>query len=148
MFIFEGPDGAGKSVLAKMLARKSEYTYLHGTHTDPSDLKWYLYTIQSGTVTDRTFISEIIYSKVLNRKCRVNEKEIRIIERMIQNAIIFYVTAPIEIILERAFNRGESFLTREQLVQVHAEYENYFKSKYGKFNIIKVEPYLLDLNII
>ena len=134
--LIEGPDGAGKSSLAKLM---SNGVYIHGSYSDPVSMARYFKQLMPKTIVDRSFISEIIYSKVLGRPSRIShEDENYLLSALIYTkAVVMYCTAPFKVVERRAFERGEDYVTTEQLKQIHELYEEYFIRK--NISHIKIE---------
>lgn len=73
--ILEGCDGVGKSTIAEMLAEKHGCDILHMTAWGPKNYTSYLHRYdQTGLVSDRSFISEMVYSRVLGRDSKVTDE--------------------------------------------------------------------------
>lgn len=126
--LIEGPDGSGKTTIAKILSKQFNLPYVHGTYTDPSTFKFYNEQLAvTKAVIDRSFISELIYSKVLGRKPRINKFEADALLRVVEEkCLLIYCDASYELIVDRAFARGEDFVNQEQLKTIYNEYEEYF----------------------
>lgn len=72
-YIVEGPDRAGKTTYAKKLVNKYGLEYEHLSHKDDRSAKFYLQKLNDrNKVYDRLFISEYVYSKVLERETDVD----------------------------------------------------------------------------
>ena len=76
-----GIDGAGKTTLVKNVEKLTRYQTQH--YCKPSSQfgfkSNYVYNLQSqcDVIFDRFFVSELIYSKVLERECRIKEEDLR-----------------------------------------------------------------------
>lgn len=86
LIILEGPDGAGKSTLARNLSAMLGADIVHfGKDSETFSLATeYISIILSSQhrnlIIDRLWISEIIYSKIMRGgNCRLSEKEIKVI---------------------------------------------------------------------
>ena len=72
--IIEGCDGVGKSTLVESLAEKYGCDILHMTSWGPKTYTSYLHRYdQDGIISDRSFISEKVYSKVFNRPSEISD---------------------------------------------------------------------------
>ena len=78
-FILEGCDGVGKSTLAEVIAHRVSADVVHLTRHSPCDVKSCMSRIVSAVpyVMDRSYISEIVYSKVFGRTCMLKEADIK-----------------------------------------------------------------------
>lgn len=76
--ILEGCDGVGKSTLAEALAHRIGADVVHLTRYSPCDVKSCMSRIVSNVpyVMDRSYISELVYSKVFNRACVLSEADV------------------------------------------------------------------------
>lgn len=85
--IIEGCDGTGKSSVALKLAEIYEENILHMTRWGKKNFRSYFnqYSQVEPFISDRSFISEIVYSKVFNRDCGINDDEIDDLFRLLQN---------------------------------------------------------------
>lgn len=78
--IIDGVDGTGKSTLSKIIGEEFNLQIQH--YHAPSDhfgfYDNYMYNLENNnnTVFDRFFLSEIAYSKFLNRECYIKDHEI------------------------------------------------------------------------
>lgn len=79
--IIDGNDGVGKTTLAKRIAKDLDIkSYIHLTNKDPKDFIFYRTLLDKHNVIfDRSFLSEPIYSQVLNRKSEIGLREINLL---------------------------------------------------------------------
>ena len=77
--ILEGCDGVGKSTLAEVIAHRVGADVVHLTRHSPCDVKSCMSRIVSAVpyVMDRSYISEVVYSKVFGRTCALKEADIK-----------------------------------------------------------------------
>ena len=78
-FILEGCDGVGKSTLAEVIAHRVGADVVHLTRHSPCDVKSCMSRIVSAVpyVMDRSYISEVVYSKVFGRTRVLKEADIK-----------------------------------------------------------------------
>ena len=70
--ILEGPDGIGKSTISNYLLSIYDFDYKHNISEDPNTLNYYLEQIKKeNCIMDRSSISELIYSFIYKRNCRM-----------------------------------------------------------------------------
>lgn len=139
LIIVEGPDGAGKTSFAMMLAERFNLRYVHGTYSDPVTFEWCMAQLKMDCVLDRSFISEIIYAPITGRECRINALEATLLKDFLlkHEVPIFYCTGSIKTLKERAFNRGEDYISQQQLALITISYRDYFED--CGLNVIKSE---------
>jgi len=129
MIVLEGPDGAGKSTLAAILKEITGYSLVSNSYKDPCDFLWFSKQLErKDTIFDRTFISEVVYSKAMNKEIRLKEKEIYLLQRQLikRKAVVLYCTNQNSLLKDRAFERGEGYVDKNQLVAASDLYEEYF----------------------
>ena len=81
IIVVDGPDGCGKSTLAKRLAHELDFEYRHTWQppcTDGNPFKHYLDILikymMEDVVLDRGVLDELVYPKILNRPTNVTKK--------------------------------------------------------------------------
>lgn len=131
--IIEGPDGAGKSTLAKKIADTFNLKIIHSGKDDLNNLAYYakLLTDNPNAVFDRFYFSEIVYGNALrNGKLRLTQHEINQLQLLLEmrDVIIFYVTNTKEVLTDRMLDCGETYLPAERLDDIMEGYENLFNS--------------------
>lgn len=92
--ILDGPDGVGKSTLAKKLQEEFNIdSYIHLTGKDPRDYAFYKTMLgKTDVIFDRSFMSEPIYSSVLEREqCLTHEELQDLYEIVDKNGIIVII---------------------------------------------------------
>lgn len=73
--IVEGADQQGKTTLCNLLKEKLGYDVVHyGKPADDFDFH-VDYFLQDNTISDRNFLSEIVYSRINNRESRIKGPE-------------------------------------------------------------------------
>ena len=129
ILILDGPNGCGRTTLAKKLAERYGYEYQKDARIEDRDLKGYqrymklACTVKQNTVQDRFHWSETVYPvlKKDGRKPLLTWQQ-QHIERILANrgALIIYCSASDEFIKRTYENRGETFITFEQMPQEKA----------------------------
>jgi len=147
LIIFEGPDGAGKSTIAAIIASFLKVPIINNSYKDPCDYDWFKHQLEKhSTIIDRTFISEIVYSKVKGRVSNLTPGGIASLQDICvqRNHLIVYCTGSPELIIERAFSRGEDYVNEKELIEVIDGYEFYFEhvAKPRGLNFIKVNSFM------
>jgi len=132
IIILEGPDGSGKTTLAKQIARQTGYTYEHRSKPENEEEKArmmgeYIQMCKSkqNIIVDRCWYSEMVYGKVMRDQSYIDYPQMYELERMLakNGAIIIYCTAPTAALWMRATKRGEDYITcREDFNAICEEY--------------------------
>lgn len=107
--ILEGPDGAGKSTLANILAYKYGLDICHCTAKDPNDFAFYNESVRKDNIVwDRHTVGELIYPKIFNRKQNISTEDARIVlwNAKQLNTKIFVLTEDPLLLQKRLLLRG------------------------------------------
>lgn len=128
LYIFEGPDGAGKSTTVEHLAQSyrlagQKVAVAHLTFNESLELQWFeaRQLVEGGeydvVIMDRSPESELCYGPVLRDKVRGSADEWTTWyqwSRLHDAVKIVLMDNPSDLVA-RAFERGESYLSRYQL---------------------------------
>lgn len=131
--ILEGPDGAGKSTLARQLAAEvPDCELLH--RGPPKDhllteyeqpLIDYLPGEGRNIVCDRWHLGEWVYPQVLNRESTATPVLRHHIEMFLhaRGAVIVYVTQPVTTLMRRLEDRGDDLIGAKHVIRLRQLYE-------------------------
>lgn len=108
----DGPDATGKSTLTSRYVDSYDSAFRHLDASDPNDYEFHHNLIESPemTVFDRFMISEVIYSTIYKRPCKLNIDELWTLWNQImmsQSLYIILYTSDMSILEERLKERGE-----------------------------------------
>lgn len=128
IYILEGTDCAGKTTLAKRIAEKYNAEYMHFS-APPIEDGAYLYFANALTVSlsqgkdvvcDRHCIGEIIYAKIKGTPSTWKNDEYDAMLKILakNGCIIFFVWEYKDILFRRYDERGETFVTKEEMMKV------------------------------
>lgn len=133
IIIIEGPDGAGKSMLAQQLSRQTGYRIEHRSKPENEEQKAhmmveYLQLVKSSNnvILDRCWYSEMVYGKVMRDQAYIDYPQMYELERALakNGAMIIYCTGPKAALWMRCTKRGEDYITsRDDFNNICAEYD-------------------------
>ena len=133
VIIIEGPDGAGKTMLAEQLSRQTKYTIEHRSKPNTPEEKArmmgeYLQLVKSSKniILDRCWYSEMVYGKVMRDQSYIDYPQMYELERLLakNGAIIIYCTGPKAALWMRCQKRGEDYITsRDNFTAICEEYD-------------------------
>lgn len=127
--ILEGPDGAGKTTLAHILAFKYGLDICHCTASDPSDFDFYKQSVRKDNIVwDRHTIGELIYPKVFSREQNISVEDARIVlwNARALGAKVFVLTGNPDILQKRLLARGgEDPRILNNIANIKNEFEFY-----------------------
>ncbi len=136
--IVEGADQQGKTLLCKYLSQKLGWDIVHfGKPAD--DFNYFTgYITPEKTISDRNFLSEIVYSKIRNSKCKIEDVNLLV------NTLKEYGTIVI------LMDRHNSFVFDKTRHEDYSEFQiaeamNYYRTEFEKLNIQK---YIINPNTI
>lgn len=151
--IIEGPDGAGKTTLAKQLLRSHPNSkYLHFSYPaneQEAQNYWRVYAkalLQADstkvTILDRSWYSDMVYGPIMRGKLVMVPETVDILEQLlIKNGggFVIYCTADVNTLWKRCQERGENYIkTIDKLRDIANKYEEVL-SNYCKLPIIKYD---------
>lgn len=131
-FIIDGPDGAGKNLLCQVLQKTigNGNKIIHLSHDNferPYDKDFYntLFDKNENAIFNRSFFSEIVYSRVKTRPCDLSYEDVKeLVERLRKDdSVIFHVTNEIDILQKRLAARGDTFINAYELTTVKSNYD-------------------------
>ena len=149
IYILEGPDGSGKSSLAKRLAEQGGFKIVHRTRPKSNAEKLemfnsYVEIAKSGEdiILDRAWYSEIVYGEIMRDDSSISEKQMWELEMLViknGGGMIIYCTEDPDVLWERCTRRGEDYITDyETLRSISFAYDALF---YGVHHFLPVVVY-------
>lgn len=131
IYIFIGPDGAGKTTLAKKVAKKNnlEYYKFSNKEKDKVAKSYFMLTAlgDKSVVFDRFYYpDEIIYNNALGKENKDNWLEI--VNLLTEKEVTWiYVTASEQVLQERVMKRGDDYITSSDITRILKEYDCWLK---------------------
>lgn len=110
--IIEGPDGAGKSTLAKSLADRLDMNILKMTANGGQSVPEYLQKLAcDGVIIDRCWVSEQIYSDLFGREPRIGNDDAEALTKFCWRAgiPIIVLLPPLHVVISRLNGRGDEY---------------------------------------
>ncbi len=112
--IIEGPDGAGKSYLAKQLAEQLNLHIVHFVAPTDDSFQFDMYRDflidAKNTILDRAWYSDMVYGPIFRGKAEIRADAMRELERGAEDTFIIYCTGPEYAMWLAAQERGETFV--------------------------------------
>lgn len=125
--IIEGPDGAGKSTLAKSLADTLDMNILKMTANGGQSPEEYLQKLAcDGVIIDRCWVSEQIYSDLFGREPRIDNDDAESLTELcgLMGIPIIVLLPPLHVVVERLEARGDEFsdVVCPNIVEIYNRY--------------------------
>lgn len=110
--IIEGPDGAGKSTLAKSLADRLDMNILKMTANGGQSVQEYLQKLAcDGVIIDRCWVSEQVYSDLFGREPRIGNGDAEALTEFCERVgiPIIVLLPPLHVVIGRLNERGDEY---------------------------------------
>lgn len=110
--IIEGPDGAGKSTLAKSLADRLGMNILKMTANGGQSVPEYLQKLVcDGVIIDRCWVSEQVYSDLFGREPRIDNDDAEALTELCGRVgiPIIVLLPPLHVVIDRLNERGDEY---------------------------------------
>lgn len=128
--IIEGPDGAGKSTLAKSLADRLDMNILKMTANGGQSVPEYVQKLAcGGVVIDRCWVSEQIYSDLFGREPRIGNDDAEALTELCGRVgiPIIVLLPPLHVVIGRLNGRGDEYadVVCPNIVEIHKRYKEW-----------------------
>lgn len=128
--IIEGPDGAGKSTLAKSLADALDMNILKMTANGGQSVPEYLQKLAcDGVVIDRCWVSEQVYSDLFGREPRIDNDDAEALTEFcwLAGIPIIVLLPPLHVVISRLNERGDEYadVVCPNIVEIHKRYQEW-----------------------
>ena len=117
IIIIEGPDGSGKTTLAKKIAEQAGYEYIHNVqpeHEGQDMAQMYDDLIKGHTnlVLDRAWYSEMAYGPTMRDHSCISYPDMYWLEKLVakKGGMIIYCTDSVNTLWKRCQKRGEDYI--------------------------------------
>lgn len=110
--IIEGPDGAGKSTLAKSLAGSLDMNILKMTANGGQSAREYMQKLAcDGVIIDRCWVSEQVYSDLFGREPRIGNDDAEALTELcgLVGIPIIVLLPPLHVVIGRLNERGDEY---------------------------------------
>lgn len=145
IIILEGPDGAGKTMLAEKIRRQTGYNLVHRVQPKSEEDKTrmmdeYEQVIKSGKncILDRCWYSEMVYGPVMRDASVITYPQMYQLEKHLASvgAIIIHCTAALNTLWKRCLSRGEDYIV---------DRGTYEKIYYGYYELMYEVPHIIPV---
>ena len=128
--IIEGPDGAGKSTLAKSLADRLDMNILKMTANGGQSVPEYMQKLAcDGVVIDRCWVSEQIYSDLFGREPRIDDDNAESLTEFCKFARIpiIVLLPPLHVVIGRLNERGDEYadVVCPNITEIYRRYQEW-----------------------
>lgn len=128
--IIEGPDGAGKSTLAKSLAGALDMNILKMTANGGQSVPEYLQKLAcDGVIIDRCWVSEQVYSDLFEREPRIDNDEAEALTEFcgLAGIPIIVLLPPLHVVISRLNERGDEYadVVCPNIVEIYKRYQKW-----------------------
>lgn len=128
--IIEGPDGAGKSTLAKSLADRLDMNILKMTANGGQSAPEYMQKLAcDGVIIDRCWVSEQVYSDLFGREPRIDNDDAEALTELCWRVgiPIIVLLPPLHVVISRLNERGDEYadVVCPNIVETHKRYREW-----------------------
>lgn len=134
--ILVGPDGAGKTSIAKEIAKQSGYEYIKPVKEDNDKVQRAIdmLNMEGDFIFDRFYYpDDLIYCPIkgisvieLNNKYRLYH---HVADKLLDTEVFYvYVTASPETLSKRINERGDNYIVSEELPSIIGNYDSFFST--------------------
>lgn len=128
--IIEGPDGAGKSTLAKSLAGALDMNILKMTANGGQSMPEYVQKLKcDGIIIDRCWVSEQIYSDLFKREPRIDDDNAEALTEFcgLAGIPIIVLLPPLHVVISRLNERGDEYadVVCPNIVEIYKRYQEW-----------------------
>lgn len=128
--IIEGPDGAGKSTLAKSLAGALDMNILKMTANGGQSAREYEQKLAcDGVIIDRCWVSEQIYSDLFGREPRISNGDAEALTEFCGRVgiPIIVLLPPLRVVISRLNERGDEYadVVCPNIVEIYQRYQEW-----------------------
>lgn len=128
--IIEGPDGAGKSTLAKSLAGALDMNILKMTADGGQSVPEYLQKLAcDGVIIDRCWVSEQIYSDLFGREPRIDDDDAEALTEFcgLARVPVIVLLPPLHVVIHRLHERGDEYadVVCPNIAEIYARYRDW-----------------------
>lgn len=128
--IIEGPDGAGKSTLAKSLAGELDMNILKMTANGGQSVREYEQKLAcDGIIIDRCWVSEQIYPDLFKREPRIDDAGAESLTELcrLTGVPIIVLLPPLHVVIGRLNERGDEYadVVCPNIVEIYRRYREW-----------------------
>lgn len=128
--IIEGPDGAGKSTLAKSLAGALDMNILKMTANGGQSMPEYVQKLKcDGIIIDRCWVSEQVYSDLFKREPRIDNDDAEALTEFcgLAGIPIIVLLPPLHVVIGRLNERGDEYadVVCPNIVEIYKRYQEW-----------------------
>lgn len=128
--IIEGPDGAGKSTLAKSLANGLDMNILKMTANGGQSVLEYVQKLAcDGVIIDRCWVSEQIYSNLFGREPRIDNDDAEELTKFcgLARIPIIVLLPPLYVVIGRLNERGDEYadIVCPNITEIYKRYQEW-----------------------
>lgn len=149
-FLIEGPDGSGKSTIARTISQLYGHNIIHNSYPktieEGQNMKQYYIDLMKSKniVIDRGWWSEQVYGNIIRDKSWLSVSETNELTDMFLagDNMIIYCTGDVKVLWDRCIQRGETYVKDFVIYQqIHTMYDSMYQyfSKYHDIERVVIE---------
>lgn len=144
IIVLEGPDLAGKSTLARALADVTDLEVIHRGPPTQHPLYEYEPAGKWTGICDRWHLGETVYGPLLRGESKLDDAQLWHVAAYLRarGAIVVLLMTPLETILDRYAQRGDSLIKYDDLVRIYDRYNAYVGTHFRDITIMGNDPSL------